>query len=61
MPVTHFFFGVHPMPLDLSAIRSQFPGLNRPDVFFDNPGSTQIAKPALERVTQYLIDSNANH
>ena len=49
------------MPLDLSAIRSQFPGLNRPDVFFDNPGGTQIAKPSLDRVTRYLIESNANH
>lgn len=49
------------MTLDLSAIRSQFPGLNRPDVFFDNPGGTQIAKPSLDRVNRYLIESNANH
>ena len=49
------------MSLDLSAIRSQFPGLNRPDVFFDNPGGTQIAQPSLDRVTRYLIESNANH
>ena len=49
------------MFLDLSAIRSQFPGLNRPDVFFDNPGGTQIAQPSLDRVTRYLIESNANH
>jgi hypothetical protein len=25
------------MTLDVSAIRNQFPALNRPDVFFDNP------------------------
>lgn len=49
------------MSLDLSAIRSQFPGLNRSDVFFDNPGGTQIAKPSLDRVNRYLIESNANH
>ena len=49
------------MSLDLSAVRSQFPGLNRPDVFFDNPGGTQIAQPSLDRVTRYLIESNANH
>ena len=49
------------MSLDLSAIRSQFPGLNRPDVFFDNPGGIQIAKPSLDRVNRYLIESNANH
>lgn len=34
--------------------------LNRPDVFFDNPGGTQIAKPSLDRVNRYLIKSNAN-
>ncbi|MBK9924295.1 MAG: cysteine desulfurase-like protein [Anaerolineales bacterium] len=49
------------MTLDLHAIRNQFPSLNRPDVFFDNPGGTQIAKPSLDRVNRYLIESNANH
>jgi cysteine desulfurase family protein (TIGR01976 family) len=49
------------MTLDLSAIRSQFPSLNRPDIFFDNPGGTQIAKPSLDRINQYLIECNANH
>ena len=49
------------MPLDLSAIRRQFPSLERPDIFFDNPGGTQIAKPSLDRINQYLIECNANH
>lgn len=49
------------MPLDLSAIRSQFPALQRPAVFFDNPGGTQIARPSLERINRYLLESNANH
>ncbi len=49
------------MTLDLSAIRSQFPSLNRPAVFFDNPGGTQIARQSLERVNKYLLESNANH
>jgi cysteine desulfurase family protein (TIGR01976 family) len=49
------------MTLDLSAIRSQFPSLNRSDIFFDNPGGTQIAKPSLDRMNQYLIECNANH
>ena len=49
------------MTLDLTAIRSQFPALNRPDIFFDNPGGTQIAKPSLDRINRYLIESNANH
>lgn len=49
------------MPLDLAAIRSQFPALNRPDVFFDNPGGTQIARPALDRINRYLLENNSNH
>jgi cysteine desulfurase family protein (TIGR01976 family) len=49
------------MTLDLSAIRSQFPSLNRPDIFFDNPGGTQIARQSLDRINQYLIECNANH
>lgn len=49
------------MPLDLTAIRSQFPALSRADVFFDNPGGTQIAKPSLDRMVKYLVESNANH
>lgn len=47
--------------LDLSVIRSQFPSLHRPDIFFDNPGGTQIARPSLERVNKYLLECNANH
>jgi len=49
------------MTLDITAIRSQFPSLNRPAIFFDNPGGTQIAKPALDRMTNYLLECNANH
>ena len=49
------------MTLDLPAIRSQFPALNRPAIFFDNPGGTQIAKPSLDRMNQYLLECNANH
>jgi len=49
------------MPLNLSTIRKQFPSLDRPAIFFDNPGGTQIAKPSLDRITRYLLESNANH
>ncbi len=49
------------MSLDLDLIRSQFPALSRPAVFFDNPGGTQIAKPALERINHYLLSCNTNH
>jgi cysteine desulfurase family protein (TIGR01976 family) len=49
------------MSLDPDLIRQQFPSLNRPAIFFDNPGGTQIAKPSLDRINKYLIESNANH
>jgi cysteine desulfurase family protein (TIGR01976 family) len=49
------------MPFDTNAIRSQFPSLNRPAIFFDNPGGTQIAKHSLDRINKYLIECNANH
>lgn len=49
------------MPLDLTAIRSQFPSLKRAAVFFDNPGGTQITGRSLERIRQYLLECNANH
>ena len=49
------------MPLNNSAIRSNFPALSKPLIFFDNPGGTQIAKQALERIQKYLVESNSNH
>ncbi len=49
------------MPLDLSIIRQQFPSLDRPAAFFDNPGGTQIAKQSLDRINRYLLECNANH
>jgi cysteine desulfurase family protein (TIGR01976 family) len=49
------------MPLDLSMIREQFPALRQPAVFLDNPGGTQIAQAALDRMVAYLTSSNANH
>jgi len=49
------------MPLDLEAIRDRFPGLNRSAIFFDNPAGTQITQSALDRMTDYLVNTNANH
>jgi cysteine desulfurase family protein (TIGR01976 family) len=49
------------MTLNIDAIRSQFPSLNRPAIFFDNPGGTQIAQQSLDRIRKYLIECNANH
>ncbi len=49
------------MTFNLSAIRNQFPSLNKPAIFLDNPSGTQIAKPSLDRISKYLLDCNANH
>ncbi len=49
------------MSLDLALVRGQFPSLNRPVVFFDNPGGTQIARQSLDRINRYLLECNANH
>lgn len=46
---------------NIHLVREQFPSLNRPAIFFDNPGGTQIAKQSLDRINQYLIECNANH
>jgi len=49
------------MTLDLKLIREQFPSLDRPAIFFDNPGGTQIARHSVERIQRYLLECNANH
>ena len=49
------------MSLNLEIIRQQFPSLDRPAVFFDNPGGTQITKRSLDRINKYLLENNANH
>jgi len=47
--------------LNETLIRDQFPALQRGVIFFDNPGGTQIARSAIERMTAYLQTCNANH
>ena len=49
------------MMLDITQIRSQFPSLNRPEVFLDNPGGTQIVRSSVDRMTRYYLQCNANH
>ncbi len=49
------------MTLDLPTIRARFPGLQRPAVFLDNPGGTQISQDSLDRMLDYLVHHNANH
>jgi len=48
------------MTLDLKQIRAQFPALDRREIFFDNPGGTQVARQSLERMQRYLLECNAN-
>lgn len=49
------------MTLDLNAIRQKFPALSSPAIYLDNPGGTQIVNSALDRMTSYLRECNANH
>lgn len=49
------------MSLDLPLIRKQFPALEAPAIFLDNPAGTQVAQACLERMTDYLVRTNANH
>ena len=49
------------MTFDVNLVRKQFPALERPVVFLDNPAGTQISRHSLERINGYLIDCNANH
>ena len=47
--------------LDPILVRSQFPALSSGAIFFDNPGGTQVATQAAQRMQQYLLHTNANH
>jgi cysteine desulfurase family protein (TIGR01976 family) len=51
--------------LDLSPYRRYFPSLavsvkERPAVYFDNPGGTQVAQPVIDGIVAYLQSANAN-
>ena len=53
------------MNYDLDAIRNRFPALSIQDggvprIYFDNPAGTQISKGVAERMTECLIETNAN-
>jgi len=49
------------MPMDVKVVRQQFPSLDRPAIFLDNPAGTQISRHSLERINRYLLECNANH
>ena len=53
------------MPFDLDAVRAKFPSLSRiddgqPRIYFDNPAGTQVPLSVAERMTDCLIEANAN-
>jgi cysteine desulfurase family protein (TIGR01976 family) len=49
------------MMLDLNLVRSQFPALASGAIYLDNPGGTQMVQQSLKRLTDYLVNNNANH
>jgi cysteine desulfurase family protein (TIGR01976 family) len=44
--------------LDLAFVRSQFPALEGGECFFDNGGGSQILRPVLDRLQEFLVRSN---
>jgi cysteine desulfurase family protein (TIGR01976 family) len=49
------------MPLDVPALRRQFPSLQSGTIFFDNPGGTQVPQIVIDRMVHYFLEANANH
>lgn len=53
------------MTIDLNSIRARFPALSiqdgdTPRIYFDNPAGTQVPQDVIDRMSQCLIESNAN-
>ena len=53
------------MSLDLDVVRSRFPALSMrdgglPRIYLDNPGGTQVPDTVVERMTECLVEQNAN-
>jgi len=54
------------MSLNIDLLRQQFPALQiedagMPRIYLDNPGGTQIPQQVLQRMKDYLVNTNANH
>jgi len=45
-------------PIDL--VRSQFPALDAPAVYVDNPAGTQLPQPVIDAVTQAMVTAASN-
>jgi len=48
----------HRPTLDLPFVRQHFPALGGDWTFFDNAGGSQILKPVVDRITDFLYESN---
>lgn len=48
------------MALDVARVRAEFPALGSGAVFFDNPAGTQVPRRVIARMTDYMVDCNAN-
>ena len=46
---------------NVDEVRSHFPSLASDDIYFDNPGGTQVAREAMARMQGYFEHNNANH
>jgi cysteine desulfurase family protein (TIGR01976 family) len=46
---------------DVGQIRTHFPALASDTIYFDNPGGTQVAQEVVQRISRYLLQTNANH
>lgn len=47
--------------MDVEAVRAKFPALSAGDIFFDNPGGTQVPDSVIDAMQAYLAQTNANH
>ncbi|KZT20107.1 PLP-dependent transferase [Neolentinus lepideus HHB14362 ss-1] len=47
--------------LDIAAVRAQFPSLATGFVFAENAGGSQILGSCVDKITDYLINTNAQH
>jgi cysteine desulfurase family protein (TIGR01976 family) len=48
------------MSIDVERIRAEFPALAADAVFFDNPAGTQVPTRVVDRMRDYLYQTNAN-
>ena len=52
--------GTSTTALDVESVRRRFSALDRPIVFLDGPGGTQVPDTVIEAISDYLRESNAN-